>query len=163
MIMLLIFATAISVCIAVAAYRRAGELPDSVSSFAYYVGALPFSLWCVTMVLLLYVPIVQAMLPYGDVGSAAGVLTLSGIMLVSASPYYRTENKVLHYAGGYLFGIASQVVVALLCPWLLLGWIIFCVFVLVTTFLHHFRSWKENATIVSEGICFLTLIVSLTV
>ena len=79
-----------------------------------------------------------------------------GLLMVAASPCYRTENKVLHYVGGYLFGLASQVVVALLIPWLLILWVLFpLVFIR--------KDWKENATFIAEAICYLTLVVSLIV
>ena len=85
----------------------------------------------------------------------AGMMSV-GLLMVAASPYYRTENKVLHYVGGYLFGMASQIVVALLIPWLLISWILFPL-----VFIH--KSWKENATFIAEGICYITLVGSLII
>ena len=83
----------------------------------------------------------------------AGMMSV-GLLMVAASPCYRTENKVLHYVGGYLFGLARQVVVALVMPWLLILWVL-----LPLVFIR--KSWKENATFIAEGICYITLVGSL--
>lgn len=95
MVYLIILSVVLSVVMSVFAAKKAKELPDSVSSFSYYVG-------------------------------------------------------------GYLFGLASQIVVALLIPWLLMLWVLFP---LVFTR----KSWKENATFIAEGICYITLVGSLII
>lgn len=127
--------------------HKAKELPDSVSSFSYISGVKLFVLWVI---------ITSALLGYSVVGvlpEHLGWLSFAlagGLLSVGASPLYRSENKVIHYFGGYLFGVVSQVIVFLLSPYWLLLWIIFpLVFVI--------KGWKENATFVSELICFVNL------
>lgn len=153
MVYLIISSVVLSVAMAIVAAKKAKELPDSVSSFSYYVGDVRFSLWTTTMAAVLLFTSLHALPP--KQGYIAGLMSV-GLLMVAASPCYRTENKVLHYIGGYLFGLASQIVVALLIPWLLMLWVLFPL-----VFIRN--SWKENATFIAEGICYLTLVVSLIV
>ncbi len=153
MVYLIILSVVLSVAMAIVAAKKAKELPDSVSSFSYYVGDVRFSLWATMTAAILLSSSLHALPPKH--AYIAGLLSV-GLLMVAASPCYRTENKVLHYVGGYLFGLASQVVVALVMPWLLILWILFPL-----VFIH--KSWKENATFIAEGICYVTLIVSLII
>ncbi len=41
--------------------------------------------------------------------------------MVAASPVI---GQCWHYVGGYLFGLASQIVVAFVIPWLLILWVL---------------------------------------
>ncbi len=153
MVDLIILSVVLSVAMAIVAAKKAKELPDSVSSFSYYVGDVRFSLWATTMAAVLLFSSLHALPP--KQGYIAGLMSV-GLLMVAASPCYRTENKILHYVGGYLFGLTSQVVVALLMPWLLILWVLFpLVFIR--------KDWKENATFIAEAICYLTLVVSLIV
>ena len=148
MVYLIISSVVLSVAMAIVAAKKAKELPDSVSSFSYYVR---FSLWATMTAAILLFSSLHALPP--KQGYIAGMMSV-GLLMVAASPCYRTENKVLHYVGGYLFGLASQIVVALLIPWLLILWVLFpLVFIR--------KSWKENATFIAEGICYITLVGSL--
>lgn len=151
MVYLIISSVVLSVAMAIVASKKAKELPDSVSSFSYYVGDVRFSLWTTTMAAVLLFTSLHALPP--KQGYIAGMMGV-GLLMVAASPCYRTENKVLHYVGGYLFGMASQIVVALLIPWLLILWVLFPL-----VFIRN--SWKENATFIAEGICYITLVGSL--
>ena len=150
MVYLIILSVVLSVAMAIVAAKKAKELPDSVSSFSYYVGDVRFSLWATMTAAILLFSSLHALPPKHAYMQMMSV----GLLMVAASPCYRTENKVLHYVGGYLFGLASQIVVALLIPWLLLLW---ALFPLVFTR----KSWKENATFIAEGICYITLVGSL--
>ncbi len=151
MVYLIILSVVLSVAMAIVAAKKAKELPDSVSSFSYYVGDVRFSLWATMTAAILLSSSLHALSPKHVY--IAGMMSV-GLLMVAASPRYRTENKILHYIGGYLFGLASQVVVALVMPWLLTSWILFpLVFIR--------KSWKENATFIAEGICYITLVGSL--
>lgn len=153
MVYLIILSAVFSVAMAIVAAKKAKELPDSVSSFSYYVGVIRFSLWvAATGVILLFASLYVLPSKYTYIG---GVMS-AGLLMVAATPYYRTENKVLHYVGGYLFGLASQVVVALLTPWLLILWVLFPLIFIR-------KSWEENNTFIAEGICYLSLVVSLII
>lgn len=153
MIILLILSVLLSVPVTLLAIRKAKELPDSVSSFSYYIGDIRFSLWIAALASLLLFPMLHA-LPTSL--AFVGGLVSAGLLMVAASPYYRTEGKVIHYFGGYLFGVASQVVVAILEPWLLCIWTIF-----PFVFIKH--EWRENATFISEAICVLLLVTSIAI
>lgn len=153
MVYLIILSVVLSVAMAIVAAKKAKELPDSVSSFSYYVGDVHFSLWATMTAAILLFSSLHALPPKH--AYIAGMMSV-GLLMVAASPCYRTENKVLHYVGGYLFGLVSQIVVALLIPWLLILWVLFP---LVFTR----KSWKENATFIAEGICYTTLVGSLII
>lgn len=153
MVYLIILSVVLSVAMAIVAAKKAKELPDSVSSFSYYVGDVRFSLW-VTMTAAIFLFSSLHALPPKH-AYIAGLMSV-GLLIVAATPYYRTENKVLHYVGGYLFGLASQVVVALLTPWILISWVLFSLIFIR-------KSWKENNTFIAEGICYITLVVSLII
>lgn len=153
MIILLILSVLLSIPVTLRAIRKAKELPDSVSSFSYYIGDIRFSLWIASVASLLLFPMLYA-LPTSL--TIVGGLVSAGLLMVAASPYYRTERKVIHYFGGYLFGVASQVVVAILEPWLLCLWTFF-------PFIFIKHEWRENATFISEAICVLSLVASITI
>ena len=36
-----------------------------------------------------------------------GFLSIIGLLMVAASPYYKTENRLMHYLGGIVAGIGS--------------------------------------------------------
>lgn len=148
MMILLILVGVVSVLFAVIAAREAKELPDSVSSFSYIVGTKPFTAWAVLTAICLLYPTINAV---GERFSWIAFLQSAGLLMVAASPLYKSENKVLHYVGGYLFGIMTQVVVAMINPWWLFAWVLF-----PTVYLK--KDWHENATFASEAICFGTLI-----
>jgi hypothetical protein len=153
MVYLIISSVVLSVAMAIVAAKKAKELPDSVSSFSYYVGDVRFSLWATMTAAILLFSSLHALPPKH--AYIAGMMSV-GLLMVAASPCYRTENKVLHYVGGYLFGLASQIVVALLITWLLILWVLFpLVFIR--------KNWKENATFIAEGICYTTLVGSLII
>lgn len=127
--------------------RKAKELPDSVSSFSYISGVKLFVLWAIITSALLGYSVVDVLPEH--LGWLSFALT-GGLLSVGASPLYRSENKAIHYFGGYLFGIVSQVIVFLLNPYWLLLWVMFpLVFVR--------KGWRENATFISELICFVNL------
>ena len=127
--------------------RKAKELPDSVSSFSYISGVKSFVLWAIITATLLGYSVVDVLPEH--LGWLSFALA-GGLLSVGASPLYRSENKVIHYFGGYLFGVVSQVIVFILNPYWLLLWVFFpLVFVR--------KGWRENATFISELICFVNL------
>lgn len=153
MIILLILSVLLSIPVTLLAIRKAKELPDSVSSFSYYIGDILFSLWIASVASLLLFPMLHS-LPTSLV--FVGGLVSAGLLMVAASPYYRTEWKVIHYFGGYLFGVGSQIVVAILETWLLCLWTVF-------PFIFIKHEWRENATFISEAICVLSLVASIAI
>lgn len=152
-LIMLLLSIVISSAIAVLAFKKAKEMPDSVSSFSYLLGPTTFTLWVISLVTLLLFPTIFAVPNHDWIVFAM----CSGLMLVGASPYYRSENKVIHYLGGYLFGITSQVLVVLSSfPYTVALWLLFPI-------VFAKKTWRENATSVSEAICFFSLIISLIV
>lgn len=150
---MLLLSAIISSAIAILAFKKAKEVPDSVSSFSYLLGPTTFTLWVISLVALLLFPAIFA-IPKCD---WIAFVMCSGLILVGASPYYRSENKVIHYLGGYLFGIASQVLVVLSgFPYSVILWLLFPI-------VFAKKTWRENATSVSEAICFFSLVISLIV
>lgn len=161
MLICLILAAIVFAVTTIWASVKEKECPDSISSYSYYIGFTEFSLWSIATAALLMAPLMSVLFSYNNYSWVAGVCTLFGLLMVGISPKYRTETKVIHYGGGYLCGIASQVVVGFLFPWLLSAWSIFVAFFLLAHFYPKCKGWKENATFVSEVICFSTLFISL--
>ena len=102
------------------AARRKGAMPDSVSEVAYIIPKWAFTAW-VALVGVLLMPALMESLPEGR--QWLGFLVVASAFCVAASPYYKTESRVLHYGGGVLCAIVSSVVVAMLDPWWLLAWV----------------------------------------
>ena len=127
--------------------RKNGKILNSLSSTAYIVE----DDWVFTlnMVLagILMAPYIIAILP-GMLGFI-GMLFLIGMILVGASPHYKRTHKVMHYIGGYLAGIATQVVVLYIFWPLLLFWTPFIV--------HHIFNKQRQDTFYSESICFILM------
>lgn len=161
MIVCLIISAILFIITTIWAGIKEKECPDSISSYSYHIGFTEFSLWSILMVSLLMAPLMSVLISLDNYIWVAGIVTLFGLLMVGISPKYRTENKVIHYAGGYLCGVASQVIVGFLNPMLLLFWTLFIIYFALARFNKKFNSWRENATFISESICFATLFISL--
>lgn len=98
--------------------RRKGTMPDSVSEVAYIFPKWVFTVW-IAFVAMLLMPKLMASLP--EDRQWLGFLVAASAFCVAASPYYKTENKVLHYGGGVLCAIIALMVVTILHPWVLLS------------------------------------------
>ena len=103
------------------AARRKGAMLDSVSEVAYILPKWAFTAW-MALVGVLLMPGLMESLP--ESRQWLGFLAVVGSLCVAASPYYKTESRVLHYGGGAFCAILSTVIVAMLQPWLLLAWVL---------------------------------------
>lgn len=130
---------------------KAKYLPNSISSFSYISGNLLFTCWVIVIAIALLYP-TSKVLPTNL--SWLALLQSVSLFLVAASPDYKKELTIIHFIGGYLFGIISQVIVYMLFPYALVGWILF----LIPIFVKPLRS---NKTIIAEYICMITLVISL--
>lgn len=101
------------------AARRKGAMLDSVSEVAYIIHKWAFTAW-MAIVGMLLMPALMESLP--ESCQWLGFLSVVGALCVAASPYYKTESRVLHYGGGAFCAILSTVIVAMLQPLLLLAW-----------------------------------------
>lgn len=109
------------VAIAVLAYatHRKGGVLDSVSEVAYIIPSWAFTVW-VSVVGILLVPELMDKLP--EDWKWVGFLVIVGLFAVAASPYYKTDSKVLHYGGGILSIICASAVTLILEPVVLVVW-----------------------------------------
>ena len=102
------------------AIAKNGAIPDSVSEIAYIIPKWAFTLWLAVICILL-LPDMVSTLP--DSLTFIGFLCVAGLLCVAASPYYKTEEKTLHYAGGWLCAVSATVATALACWPVLLAWL----------------------------------------
>ena len=128
------------------AARRKGAMLDSVSEVAYILPKWAFTAW-MAIVGMLLMPGLMESLPENR--QWLGFLAVVGALCVAASPYYKTESRVLHYGGGAFCAILSTVIVAMLQPLLLLAWVLI-------PFLP-----RERMFVSSEILIYLQLILSI--
>lgn len=136
--------------IAVAASKK-GELPESVSEIAYIIPKWAFSLWIVAVGALLMVT------AFGRLGTwqFLGFLMMVGLLGIAVTPYYKKENKALHYGGGLLSGIVATAIVAVLQPILLCLWSWYVPYL--------FLSDRRKSLFFLELTVFVLLIISLLI
>lgn len=79
-----------------------------------------------------------------------GFASIVGLLAVAASPYYKTHNRVMHYVGGILAGVASQALIALNNPAILFSWALFPLTLL--------NEKGKNSVFWAEIICMLNII-----
>lgn len=116
------------------------KIPSSLSDTAYKCTHRKYFLitfWIVGFVLLY---------PLSQISIPLSLLFTLGVLLVGLTPWYKQYNKVTHYLGGYLSGAASQVLVALVNPWLLLLWIPYLIYALFIK--------DSSKTFWAEMVCF---------
>ena len=130
----------------VLAVRRKGAMLDSVSEVAYILPKWAFTVWMAIVGVLLMPGLMESL---SENRQWLGSLAVVGALCVAASPYYKTESRVLHYGGGAFCAILSTVIVAMLQPWLLLAWVLI-------PFLP-----RERMFVSSEILIYLQLILSI--
>ena len=75
------------------------------------------------------------------------------MFLVGITPYYKTYGKKLHFFGGYISGISSQILVSIVNPLYLLFWIPY--------FLYLIFLKDSNSTFWAELVCFINLFLAI--
>ena len=136
----------------VAGWHKNGRTPISVSSIAYIFPKGAFSV-VMAIYMLLTMPRTSEALPPG--WEFVGFLCFAGVLLVAASPYFRSEWRVMHYAGGIIYGILSQVIVAMICPWLLLGWLPLAAYLIYRPRTDTWALWAEITTGLTLALALL--------
>ena len=135
-----------------AGWSKNARAPISVSSIAYIFPKGAFSA-VMAMYMLLTMPRTFEALPPG--WEFVGFLCFAGILLVAASPYFRSEWRVMHYAGGIIYGILSQVIVAMICPYLLLGWLPLAAYLIYRLRTDTWALWAEITTGLTLALALL--------
>lgn len=130
-----------------ATYRN-GDILESISESAYLIPSWAFSIWIAIIGILMMPGVIDA-LP--EKYRWIGFLSILGLFGVAASPYYRTESKLLHYGGGIICFISSTIITFILQPFLLLFWVI-----AIPIFYTKNKSWLFFC----EIICFVMLLIS---
>lgn len=126
---------------------KKGQILESFSSTAYivkskYIYILTFlAIACVTS------------LPLSTINVPLCVMFVIGVVLVGMSPTYKSVNRYLHYTGGILAGISSQILVGIINPWLLLSWIPLIIYFLIDK--------RDDKVFWAEVICMITLMIIL--
>lgn len=120
---------------------RAKEIPDSISDTAYINSPTAFAVFMGALTTALTPVLLETA---SEPSKWAAFLTIVGLLMVHLTPKYKQENGAMHYAGGILAGIASQVLVAINTPAILLSWI---------AYIPLFLADKDNRVFWAELIC----------
>ena len=111
---------AMLVCIVATSWKN--DMLDSVSEIAYVIPHWSFTIW-IALTGILIMPDIMEHLPENR--QWIGFLCVVGLFLVAASSYYKTQERVLHYIGGWLCGICAMYVVTTVCWYWLFGWAVY--------------------------------------
>ena len=120
-----------------------GKTINSLSQTAYIIQSKQifcFTFWLVGIILVY---------PLSQISIPISLLFTIGIFGVGLTPFYRANGKWLHYGGGILSGITSQLLVYLVNPYLLIPWIPYI-------FYYVFYP-DDNTTFWAEIICFINI------
>lgn len=126
---------------------KAKEIPDSISETAYIAdNQAVFTIGILAFTALIWFSLIQKCSPDTEY---LAFLTAAGLTSVAFSPDYKTDHKIMHYGGGILALIASQLLIYfnhsanLLFTWLFYP-------VLVATSPKNWVTW-------AEFICLITI------
>ena len=98
------------------------SIPDSISAVSYIIPKWLFS----TLSMLVGILLMPSLMELLEVEYQwVGFLMVVGLACVAASPYYKTEQTKLHYAGAILCFIFAQIVIGITKPWLLVIWMLY--------------------------------------
>lgn len=123
------------------------RIPQSLSQTAYLMQGRKlflYTFWSVGIILLY---------PLSLINIPLSLLFTLGLLCVGISPWYKQYGKIIHFAGGYLSGIVSQILVTLVNPWILLLWI---PYILYAIFIKD-----DSKTFWAEIICFISIFIIL--
>ena len=123
-----------------------GKMLESFSQTAYVINKYQFLLtfWIIGFIMFYYISQIYIVL---------AILFTLGICLVGMSPCYHVINKYLHWFGGILSGVSSQIFVGLINPWLFLAWIPLVIYAIFNK--------KDDKIFWAEVICMVTLMLVL--
>ena len=74
-----------------------------------------------------------------------GIVFLFGMMMVGASPHYRTIGKALHMVGAFTAAISSQLLIGITDYRFLVFWLIYGIIYLIR---------RKRSVLWEEGVCF---------
>lgn len=132
--------------LAYATYKKKSIL-NSISEIAYIIPSWVFTIW-LSFIGILLMPSLMTILSANL--QWLGFLMIFGLFIVAASPYYRTESKILHYIGGTLSIVCATAITAILKPILLIMW---------TLFLIPNESWFYYMELMAFILLIITIIV----
>lgn len=126
---------------------KAKEIPDSISETAYIAdNQWVFTIGILSFIVLTWASLVQKCSPDTEY---LAFLTAAGLTSVALSPDYKTKHKIMHYGGGILALIASQLLIYLNgAANLLYTWLLYPLTLLFS---------RENWVFWAEIICVITI------
>lgn len=77
-----------------------------------------------------------------------GIVFLFGMMMVGASPHYRTIGKALHMVGAFTAAISSQLLIGLTDYRFLVFWLIYGIIYLIR---------RKRSVLWEESVCFIII------
>ena len=148
---MILIAVILAATVSLYAIQRKRGIPDSVSEIAYIIPHWAFSAWIAVAGISLMPPMMDSL---NENWQWIGFLSIVGLMCVSASAYYKTEAKTLHYVGGCLCALCATIVTAIIQPLLLFAWIGYLIMMI----------WSHrNWLFWGEVVVFALLVVALSI
>ena len=105
---------------------RKNGVPASVSDTYYSLEHPKVFTACIVSSALLVIP--PALEASGETSQFLIFLSAIGMIMAGLFPHFRSCEKTLHYTGAGMLLACSQLWVACNCPWLLLLWVAYAVF-----------------------------------
>lgn len=119
------------------------RIPQSLSQTAYLLNnkkIFLYTFWF-TGIILFY--------PLSLISIPLSLLFTLGLLWVGISPNYKQYGKIIHFGGGYLSGVVSQILVTLVNPWLLLLWLPYIIYAIFIR--------DDSKTFWAEMVCFSSI------
>jgi hypothetical protein len=98
------------------------ELPNSISQIVYSLDKKWKWTFSAVMFIVAFMIVPQLMVVATDKYAWLAFLIVTGILGVGADPLDKNSKNIVHYASAIVMGVASQVLIFLLEPLLLLLW-----------------------------------------
>lgn len=126
--------------------KKKGCPPCSLSDTAYIVKSPNVFTFVIVMGSFLMTP--QMIVNTSGWVGFLGIVFLFGMMMVGASPHYRTVGKALHMIGAFMAAISSQLLIGLTDYRFLVFWVIYGIIYLII---------RKRSVLWEEGVCFIII------
>lgn len=126
--------------------KKKGCPPCSLSDTAYIVKSPKVFTFVIVMGTFLMTP--QMIVNTSGWVGFLGIVFLFGMMMVGASPHYRTIGKALHMVGAFTAAISSQLLIGLTDCRFLVFWLIYGIIYLIR---------RKRSVLWEESVCFIII------
>lgn len=103
--------------VAIAIYKNK-DIPESISEISYIIPRPIYSIW-MALIAIFIAPYLIEQYPF------LGFVTCISLIGVAVSGLYKTQLTAFHYTCGWIAAIAMQIITFLVCPYILLFWLLY--------------------------------------